>query len=269
MDFEREVGFIWDIDGVLVDSPHEQAWRETAALPEWGCTPVTSEFYLTRVASRPRLEGGKAILEEGGAYERLGLRTPEQKRRALERFCAQKNALIRDLVSRRQFRIFDEAVAFLLDAKSRGVKQAAASASKNASNMLRVTPVAPIAKALGRKWKRGDDHLCDLFDVDVCGLDTPGGKAEIFRTAARVIGERFGEGPAYFFVFEDAPSGIRAARQNGMFAVGVGRIAKAEALRMAGADIVVDDLASLPFDTLKGLFQNSLSNKAENRRWGW
>jgi len=26
IDFENEVGFIWDVDGVIVDSPHEMAW---------------------------------------------------------------------------------------------------------------------------------------------------------------------------------------------------------------------------------------------------
>jgi beta-phosphoglucomutase-like phosphatase (HAD superfamily) len=46
-------------------------------------------------------------------------------------------------------------------------------------------------------------------------------------------------------VFEDAPSGVKAAKKLGYKAVGVLRLGKRSALDQAGADIVVEDLVDL------------------------
>ena len=47
---------IFDVDGVLVASPHERAWRESLA---GFADPArfTTEFYQAHVAGRPRMEG--------------------------------------------------------------------------------------------------------------------------------------------------------------------------------------------------------------------
>ena len=50
---------IFDVDGVLVASPHERAWREALA----GFTDparFTTEFYQAHVAGRRRLEGARS-----------------------------------------------------------------------------------------------------------------------------------------------------------------------------------------------------------------
>ena len=53
---------IFDVDGVLVASPHERAWREALA---GFADPArfTTEFYQARVAGKPRLDGARATLE--------------------------------------------------------------------------------------------------------------------------------------------------------------------------------------------------------------
>src|ERR1700749_2266732 len=54
---------IFDVDGVLVASPHEHAWRE--ALSGFADhTRFTTEFYQTHVAGKPRLEGARSALEQ-------------------------------------------------------------------------------------------------------------------------------------------------------------------------------------------------------------
>lgn len=247
----REVGLIWDIDGIIVDSPHEEAWRITAMREPWNIRELSSEFYFTHVASRPRYEGGNNILQLNGVYERLGAVTEEEKSRLLERYCEEKNALIKELITAGKFRLFADAVGLLLRAKSIGVKQAAASASKNAKDMLLRVSGERIIDEVGDDFGvlSEGDSLYSVFDVDACGLDVAG-KEDIQRFAAgrlrALSGDRIGE----FVVFEDAPSGIAAAKSLGYYAVGVLRIGEENALRQAGADIVVTDLSMVKLDEL-------------------
>src|ERR1700761_7264455 len=53
---------IFDVDGVLVASPHEQAWREALAVYA-DPSLFTTEFYQANVAGKPRLAGARATLE--------------------------------------------------------------------------------------------------------------------------------------------------------------------------------------------------------------
>ena len=53
---------IFDVDGVILASPHEHAWREALR----GTTEparFTTEFYQAHVAGKPRLSGARAALE--------------------------------------------------------------------------------------------------------------------------------------------------------------------------------------------------------------
>jgi beta-phosphoglucomutase len=60
---------IFDVDDVLVASPHERAWREALR----GITepaPLTAAIYQACVAGKPRLAGARAILERLGYLTR-------------------------------------------------------------------------------------------------------------------------------------------------------------------------------------------------------
>jgi beta-phosphoglucomutase len=71
-------GAIFDVDGVLVDSPHELAWRESFRVlmeGEWreirdrtSWTPerFTSAVYQQVMAGKPRMAGARAALEYFG-----------------------------------------------------------------------------------------------------------------------------------------------------------------------------------------------------------
>jgi len=68
-------GAIFDVDGVLVDSPHERAWRDalrrlmavgwTDLAGQTSYTPdsFTTEVYQAYVAGKPREAGARAALE--------------------------------------------------------------------------------------------------------------------------------------------------------------------------------------------------------------
>ena len=79
---------IFDVDGVLVNSPHERAWRE--ALKGFADPAgFTTAFYQANVAGRPRLEGARAVLERLGG--------PEAARRSTD-YADKKQALIDRLI---------------------------------------------------------------------------------------------------------------------------------------------------------------------------
>lgn len=246
-----DVGFIWDIDGVVIDSPQEEAWRTTLKKEPWSVEKLSSDFYFTHVASRPRHEGAHNILQLKGIYERLGAITEEEKRELAERYAGEKDALIQDLMGRGEFRLFADAVWLLLQARGRGVRQAAASASKNASRMLKNTPRSRVVDEVGDDFGTlsDGDTLYSLFDVDACGIDVAG-KAEILRLAAGRLVAVSGGRITSFVVFEDAPSGLEAARSLGYCGVGVLRIGAREALEQAGAEIVTEDLRSISVEEL-------------------
>lgn len=250
-----KVGFIWDIDGVVLDSPHEEAWRITVMKQPWGADGLTSDFYFAHVASRPRYEGGNNILELKGIYKKFGAKTPQEKRELLEKFCNEKNALIRDLIKEGRFKLFSDAVNLLLRAKKAGILQSALSASKNANDMLIRVSKMRIIKEVGDDFGilAEKDTLFSIFDFNACGLDVKG-KVEMQKSAMEGLRSVSGGRIEKFVVFEDAPSGVEAAKKLGSYAVGVLRIGSKDELKKAGADIVIEDLRTIEVDKLINVF---------------
>ena len=217
---------IFDVDGVLLASPHERAWREALQ----GITDparFTTGVYQAQVAGKPRMDGARAALEALGV--------PDAAARA-PGYAARKQVLIEALIAAGAFSAFADAVQFATALRARGLHLAAASSSKNATQMLRQVRL----DAGGR--------LPDLFDADLSGREVAHGKPdpEIFLLAATAL--RIA--PAYCLVVEDAPAGITAARTGGMAALGIARLGDAALLRAAGAELVVTDLGTVDLDAL-------------------
>jgi beta-phosphoglucomutase len=62
---------IFDVDGVLLASPHERAWRE--ALKGFADSGrFTTAMYEAHVAGKPRLSGARAALEALGVSDLNG-----------------------------------------------------------------------------------------------------------------------------------------------------------------------------------------------------
>jgi len=217
---------IFDVDGVLLASPHERAWRE--ALQGFADPKrFTTEIYQAHVAGKPRLAGALAVLEAMGVTD--------AKQRVSE-YAERKQKRLEELIHAGDFTAFPDALRFVQSVQAFGWPMAVASSSRNANDMLRVT-------RLGH-----DQTLLDAFRVNVCGRDLPRGKPDpaIFLLAASELGLP----PATCFVVEDAPAGIEAARAGGMMALGVARLHDADLLRKAGADLVVTSLDDVDIDVL-------------------
>jgi beta-phosphoglucomutase len=245
------VGFIWDIDGVVLDSPHEEAWRLTLKREPWKTEGLTADFYFAHLASRPRYEGAHNILELLGVYERLGATSEEAKSRLMRRFAEEKDALTKELIQKGEFQLFADAVSLLLRARRAGILQAAASASKNASTILKKVTRSRLLRELDDDFGAMSDRdtLYTVFDFDACGVDL-GSKEQILKYAAQGLGSLPGTDIETFFVFEDAASGVQAVRSLGFHAVGVFRIGERQALEEAGADLVTDDLGEVSIEDL-------------------
>src|ERR1700722_12535798 len=76
---------IFDVDGVLLASPHERAWRE--ALRGFADPDLfTTAMYQAQVAGKPRLTGARAALEVLGVAnpDRRAIPYAERKQKRLE-----------------------------------------------------------------------------------------------------------------------------------------------------------------------------------------
>lgn len=242
-------GAIFDVDGVLVDSPHERAWRDTLRdlmqtewrqlLPQTSYTPeaFTTAVYQEFVAGKPRMSGAQAALEHFGI--------PDAAQRAVE-YAERKQKQVVALIEAGEFLAFPDALRFILAVKAAGIKVAAASSSKNAELFLRQIRLDTFAAELGLRYDflKPGLTLMDFFDANVAGRDFPQGKPHpmIFLTAATELGIA----PQDCFVVEDATSGVQAAKAGNMAALGVARLDDEALLAEAGADLVVttlDDVA--------------------------
>lgn len=231
-------GAIFDVDGVLVDSPHERAWRDTLhelMATRWSDVPCsyepglfTSRVYQRIVAGKPRLAGARAVLDH--------FDLPDAGRRAVVYARLKQDRVLR-LIAAGDFEPFPDALRFVVAVSGLGLRIAAASSSRNAALMLQQIPLAPTGL-----------RLCDAFDADLSGRELDRGKPdpEIFLAA----GEALGLPPAACFVVEDANAGVEAAKAAGMAALGVARADDAELLEAAGADLVVTTLDDVDLDVL-------------------
>ncbi len=251
----RFTGGIFDIDGVVLDTPHEQAWRESldqlmagpwhdlAASSTYAPGGYTSAVYQEQVAGKPRLAGAAAALDYFHIPDPDGSRTRQ--------YADVKQALLEQLAAAGNFHAYDDALRFLLSVKAAGVRTCAASSSKNADAFLRAINVGTFCaqQSLTYAFVTAETTLLDLFDANVDGLDVPHGKPapDLYLAAVSALGEV----PAHCFVVEDAPAGIAAAKAGGMYGIGVARHDDAALLQAAHADVVVTrldtlDLAALP-----------------------
>ncbi|MCW6511756.1 HAD family hydrolase [Lichenifustis flavocetrariae] len=219
---------IFDVDGVLLASPHEQAWREAL---EGFAEPdrFTTAMYQAQVAGKPRLAGALAALEALGV--------PDAARQVAV-YAERKQKRLEALIAAGHVKAFPDALRFVVAIRALGWPMAVASSSKNANGMMRTIRLP------------SGESLFDVFGANVCGRDLKKGKPdpEIFLLAA----EALHIAPAHCVVIEDAPAGIAAARAGAMGALGVARHDDAALLHAAGADLVVTSLDAVAVDALAG-----------------
>ena len=129
-------GAIFDVDGVLVDSPHEKAWRESLrelmdtewndirGQTTWSPGAFTSQVYQEQLSGKPRMSGARAALEY--------FHVPDDHDLRLAEYAARKQDMVVRLIEAGDFTAYPDALRFIIAVKDTGIAVAAASSSKNA-----------------------------------------------------------------------------------------------------------------------------------------
>lgn len=207
-------GIIFDLDGVLVftDRFHYLAWKQLAdrlGIP-------FSERDNDRLRGVSRMESLEIILEKSK-------RTYTKEEKAA--FAEEKNKIYQEyLKTMRPADVTAETRSFLCSLRSMGILLAVGSSSKNASFII------------------DQVDLRRYFDAVVDGNEITRSKPdpEVFLKAAAKLGLP----PSQCAVVEDADAGVKAARNGGFVAIGIG-----PAKNSAECDAAIDalkDLLKLP-----------------------
>jgi beta-phosphoglucomutase len=200
-------GFVFDLDGVIVDTAihHFAAWKKL--MQEIGVEIQEEDDHHTRGASR--MESLEYLLNRYGV-----VKTGEEK----AELAARKNEYyLRAINEITPSDILPGALQFLEDARKAGLRCALGSASKNARGVLSKLEIE------------------DRFDAILDGNDAKESKPdpEIFIKAS----EALELDPGRVVVFEDAAKGVQAALAAGCHCVGLGDVST-----LGAADIVIPGL---------------------------
>jgi HAD superfamily hydrolase (TIGR01509 family) len=213
-------GLIFDMDGVLVDSMPTHA-RAIGVLCE-------------RFGS-PKWSGDVSQFAGVGPEDVFGVLLPDQMREmGLAALNDGKEQIFRELFSS-EAKLMPALEPFLDQMKAHNIKCAVGSSGSRGNVML--------------TWDK-----CNLehwFETYVCCEDVTYCKPspEIFLTAA----ERLGLQPAECIVFEDAISGVEAAKAAGMKVVTLTTTLPRERLEAAGADLIIDSFSEVDYHRLQNL----------------
>ena len=116
-------GAIFDVDGVLVDSPHERAWRDALnelmetqwsdVRPETSYSPerFTPQVYQQVMSGKPRFSGAQAALEYFGV--------PDAERRS-RTYGDRKQSMVIELIEAGEFTAYPDALRFIMAVKDAG-----------------------------------------------------------------------------------------------------------------------------------------------------
>ncbi|MFD1635490.1 beta-phosphoglucomutase [Evansella tamaricis] len=212
---EKPSAVIFDLDGVLVDTAkyHYQAWKELASEMGFSFTEKENE----RLKGVSRMDSLNILLEIGGVQ----LTETDKLKLA-----SQKNKHYVSLISKMDTsEILPGVSEFLIELKQKKIPVVLGSASKNAKRILKQINLLP------------------LFDSIIDGTNVAKAKPdpEVFVLGAQAVDAD----PSSCVVFEDAQSGIEAAKKAGMYVIAVG-----EKGILKGADDYIISMSEMSLNRL-------------------
>jgi beta-phosphoglucomutase family hydrolase len=231
---------LFDLDGVLTQTAkvHAAAWeqmfdaflRARSQATGEPFRPFEPRDYTEHVDGKLRQDGVRAFLASRGITLPEGAPDDPPSAETVNGLGNRKNELLLDVLERDGVDLYEGSVRFVEAARDAGLRRAVVTSSKNSQAVLAAAGIE------------------DLFELRIDGVVAEQrrlrGKPapDTFLAAAAELGVE----PPHAAVFEDAVAGVQAGRAGGFgWVVGVDRAGHADALRAAGADIVVNDLAEL------------------------
>lgn len=236
---------LFDLDGVLTKTAtvHAAAWkrlfdgflRQRAAVAGAAFVPFDiKNDYLRYVDGKPRHDGVAAFLESRGIELPFGTGDDAPGAATVHGLGQSKDQYFTEQLQQHGVEVFEPAIALVRRLRAHEIKTAVVSSSNHCAAVLEAAGIA------------------QLFDARVDGIDITrmklSGKPapDAFLEAAR----RLNAESSRVVVVEDAIAGVEAGRAGGFACVvGVDNGGRSQALRAAGADIVVTSLALVKIAT--------------------
>ena len=232
---------LFDLDGVLTqtDLVHTAAWQEMfdaflrrraarAGQPFIPFDPVSD--YGRYVDGKPRADGARSFLASRGIELPEGSDDDHPADDTVWALSNTKNAILLRRLEQDGVEPYPGSARYLSAVTAAGLRRAVVSASANCRAVLTA------------------NGLIDQFEVivDAAVTDTERLRGKPFPDTYLAAARMLDVLPAAAAVYEDAQAGVAAGRAGGFgWVVGVDRMGQADALRQAGADIVVKDLAEI------------------------
>jgi beta-phosphoglucomutase family hydrolase len=254
---EKERSFdavIFDLDGVITQTAlvHSQAWKqmfdEYLREREKRYGEPFREFshnsdYLPYVDGKPRYKGVQSFLESRGIDIPFGDPSDNPETESVCGIGNRKNIVFNHILDEDGVKVYPSTVELIHHLKHEGVHVGVASSSKNCKQVLEAS------------------GLLELMETRIDGVVSAelglSGKPEpdIFTTAADRMGVPYDRA----VVVEDAVSGVQAARKGNFgLVLGIAREGNEQELYTGGADIVVNDLEEISYETLGEWFDDKL-----------
>lgn len=228
---------LFDLDGVLTTTAtlHTAAWTDAfdaflvaraadgIATDGEDLSPFTEQDYLDYVDGRPRIDGVRSFLTARGIVVDDD---------AVAQIAQSKNDAFTATLRRDGVDPYPGSVRYLDAARAAGLRIAVVTSSKNGAMVLQAAGLADYP-----------EHRVDGNTIVAERLNGKPAPDSYLRGA-----ELMGVQPEHAAVFEDAISGVRAGAAGRFgYVVGIDRVGgrQAEAMRAAGADVVVSDLDEL------------------------
>lgn len=235
VDWKLYQAVLFDLDGVLTDTArvHAKAWKETfdEFLGAKDQPPFTIEGdYRMFVDGRPRYQGVATFLASRGIALPWGEPSDGPEEETICGVGNRKNELVNQLIATDGVAVYPGSLRLIEYLADMNLKMGVVTSSANARTVLAGANLERFFEV------RVDGELA--AELGLAGKPHP----DPFLKAAELLAVD----PSDTVVLEDATSGVAAGKAGGFgLVVGVNRHDDAQALREAGADVVVEDLGAL------------------------
>jgi beta-phosphoglucomutase family hydrolase len=231
---------LFDMDGVVTKTAlvHSAAWKEMfdgflrqhAKDTGTEFVPFDSHDYDTYVDGKPRLDGTRSFLESRDIKLPEGSPDDPAGKATINGLSNKKNELVLAVLARDGVQVYDDTITYIQTVRAGGLATAIVSSSANTQQVLDSAGIA------------------GLFDVRVDGqiASERGLRGKPAPDTFLAAAEELHVPASQAVVFEDAVAGVEAGHAGHFaFVVGVDRVGHAAELRQHGADVAVQDVASL------------------------
>ena len=232
---------LFDLDGVLTKtaSVHAAAWKKlfdgflaqrAAATGEAFVAFDIDADYRRYVDGKPRYDGVAAFLEARGIEVSWGGPDDPPGTQTVQALGNLKDQYFMQHLEQHGVEVYESSIELVRTLRAQEVKTAVVSSSKNCVAVLEAAGISQLF-----------DARVDGTDISRLGLKGKPAPDAFLEAARRLRAE-----PSRAIVVEDAIAGVEAGHAGGFgIVIGVDRSGQSQALRQAGADAVVTDLAQL------------------------